>query len=218
MYFIKYNNNNNNNNIHNIIKKSKIHKIKFTMCNLFPTNLIQSIIGFVHRTHNYNYNINKHIIKLKNGGQISVSFISKNKLYNGPIIIICPGLGNNSLYNIGVINSLINNLYNNNLKIAFINYQGMDTPLTSPNIFCGAYIGTNDLTDAFKYIRKLNPKNKFIVIAISFGSAMFTNWACRNIKLCKEINISCGIMLAHGYSLKSTLENISNKYFGIISI
>lgn len=92
------------------------------------------------------------------------------------------------------------------LVCAIATYQGLaGLPLESPKLPGSAYCSTDDMGALLRAARAHYPHAHIVVLAASFGTALFTNWAARFPDEAEALGVRGAILLGFGHSVRDAV-------------
>jgi hypothetical protein len=132
----------------------------------------------------------RQLIPVVSGGTVSLSWFGDEEAHSEPNIVVVglPGAGS-CFPDHGLIPTLLCHLYHRlgrpsdggtrgpRVSCAVATYQGLaGLPLDSPKLPGSAYCSTDDMAALIAAARDRHPSAVIVVVAASFGTALFTNW------------------------------------------
>jgi hypothetical protein len=132
----------------------------------------------------------RQLIPVGSGGTVALSWFGEEEAQSEPDIVVVgfPGAGS-CFTDHGLIPTLLCHLYHRHgcqsgdkavgprVACAIATYQGLaGLPLESPKLPGSAYCSTDDVGALIAAARARHPAAALVVLAASFGTALFTNW------------------------------------------
>ncbi|XP_068205559.1 phospholipase ABHD3-like [Palaemon carinicauda] len=146
--------------------------------NYYPTfwcvdGRLQSLLGCFLRGLMSDMPYERELFDLKDGGTISLDWVSRPKGEARPILLFLPGLTGTSQS--GYIKGFIHRLGRTDASCVVLNYRGMaGTELKTTRTFCKA--NSDDLEEVLGHVTSLYPKSPVVAVGISLGGIWITNY------------------------------------------
>lgn len=137
-------------------------------------------ISNAFRQRNPKLNFYRELLSTPDGGTISVDWYDPVQLgsslplsFSTPIALFIPGLTGTS--DAEYLRLLVPIAHSIGYRVVVVNYRGLgDTPLTSQRLYCAA--NHEDLEQALKHIRQLNPSVRLVAAALSMGGTVLAGY------------------------------------------
>jgi len=162
--------------------------------------------------------INRQHIVVESGGNVAIDWLDHLPKNPSMVVIGFPGAGNCQIAS-GLTSTLIcalHEIIGNEVAFGVAVYQGLGgLRLSSHKIPGSGYCATDDVYAILKAVREKFAKPiPLLVVASSFGTALFSNYAARNQDEIVALGVTGAIFLAFGHSMLDTRQACDT---GIIS-
>ncbi|XP_068205561.1 protein ABHD1-like [Palaemon carinicauda] len=151
-------------------------------------------------------------LSLKDGGILSLDWISKPKRKNQPILLVLPGLTGSSQTE--YVKCYFHNLKNLDFCGVVFNHRGMGkTELKTPRTFCGA--NSDDLEEALEHIRSCYPEAPIVANGTSLGGMVLGNYLVKQGEAASRY-LAAAIVFSVPWNLFVAMESLETPVLNLV--
>lgn len=173
---------------------------------------LQSVMPAILRYRLPDVQFNRETLDLKDGGIISLDWVSKPEKRDQPIVILLPGLVGSSQS--AYIKGFLMALQPLDVCCVVFNHRGMgNTELKTSKTYCGA--NSDDIEEAIEHIHSLYPHSPLVASGVSLGGVLVANYlATRGEKAAKYL--VAGLVFSISWNFFGSMESLETPGWNLL--
>lgn len=205
-----------------LVKRSELHSFLIGQCPALHSSynaplwlqaspVLHSVLAQkCHSPHAKVPPLSREHISVPSGGTVAIDWLGTLPSTPRAIVVGFPGTGN-CHFQTGLVPTLLCALHEtlgDELAFGVAVYQGLGgLDLTSHKLPGSGYCATDDVGSVLKAARAKFPQPLplVVVVAASFGTALFSNFAARRASEIEELGVSGALFLGFGHSVLETV-------------